>query len=172
MTDKLIDRFRALLSYDQETGVLTWLYRPDAPRKTNTRFAGKVAGYISPGRGYCQVRVDTRLYAAHRIAWMLVHGPIAAGMQIDHIDGNPRNNRLLNLRLATNQENTRNSRARPTNTSGVKGAAFHRFSGLWAGRITVDGKCIHLGYFKTPQEAGRAYAAAAAEYFGQFARAA
>lgn len=167
----LIKRFRALLSYDRETGVLTWLHRPDAPRKTNSRFAGKVAGYLSPTRGYCQVRIDTKLYAAHRIAWMIVHGAIPDGMQIDHADGDPSNNRLANLRLATNQENTRNSRARCTNVSGVKGASFHRLSGLWRGRIMVDSKEECLGYFATAEEAGRAYEVAAKERFGAFARA-
>lgn len=166
------EKLHDLLSYDPESGILTWKYRPGKRRTLNTRFAGKPAGYLSPERGYCTVRIDDMLYSAHRIIWAMVHGDIPEDMQVDHINRTRSDNRLVNLRLATNAQNVCNGPMRSTNKSGFKGVIFHRASGRWNARLTISGKTKSLGYYETPEEAHDAYVSGARLYFGEFARAA
>lgn len=88
----------------------------------------------------------------------------------DHIDGDGLNNRRSNLRIATNGENQRNRRVNENNTSGYKGATFHKRDNKWRARIEVDGKQIHLGLFATREEAYAVYCEAATRLYGEFAR--
>ena len=87
--------------------------------------------------------------------------------QIDHIDGEPSNNRLDNLRLATNSENQQN-RKKSNNTSGAKGVC--KIRNRFKAHIGVRGKVKNLGTYGTFNEAADAYKTAAAQYFGEFAR--
>jgi len=91
-------------------------------------------------------------------------------MFVDHINGYRNDNRRKNLRLCTHLENNRNSFVRFTNNSGYKGVAFHRQSGLYHASININGKQISLQYYKTAQEAAKAYNEAAQKYFGEFAK--
>ena len=91
------------------------------------------------------------------------------GVQIDHRDGNGLNCSRDNLRLCTNQNNRRNSRKGNRNTSGFKGVSFFKRDQNWRAYIMLDARQIHLGYFKTSEEAARAYDNAAKELFGEFA---
>jgi hypothetical protein len=91
---------------------------------------------------------------------------------VDHINGDPLDCRRANLRIATNQQNCRNSRPRG-GSSKLKGAVFdrcHKGRKPWRSRIRVNGKLIHLGNFATEIEAAKAYDKAALEMFGEFAR--
>jgi hypothetical protein len=112
------------------------------------------------------------LVAAHRLAWVYVHGSIPDGMEIDHKDCDPTNNRLDNLRLATSSQQKQNKRVQSNNRAGLKGAYYHacRTGKKWRSQIKVGQRLIFLGYFHTAEEAHEAYAAAAAEHFGEFAR--
>jgi hypothetical protein len=92
------------------------------------------------------------------------------GLHVDHINGNPLDNRRSNLRFATNSENIRNANIPCTNTSGFKGVVFEPSRRSYRAIITVDGRKKHLGRFKTAREAGAAYDAAARSFFGDFAR--
>lgn len=92
------------------------------------------------------------------------------GMDTDHRNGNRLDNRKENLRICTRQQNLRNSFVGSNNTTGYKGVAFHKFSGLYHATINVDKKQKSLGYHKTPQEAAKAYNDAALKYFGEFAK--
>lgn len=89
---------------------------------------------------------------------------------LDHIDGNRANNKLSNLREATQSQNCANAKLRSNNTSGFKGVYYHPKTGKWKSQIKKDGVSRHLGLFPTPEEAHKAYVKAAKELFGEFAR--
>lgn len=97
-----------------------------------------------------------------------LHSVLTGWPLVDHANGNGLDNRRANLRPATNAENQRNRPVQANNTSGFKGVGLHR--GKWRAQIKLDGKRRHLGYFATPDEAGRAYDDAARELHGEFAR--
>ncbi len=89
---------------------------------------------------------------------------------IDHINRNPRDNRLANLRPCTLKENNRNKGVRKDNASGVKGVTIcNNRKTKYKVRIEADGKRQLVGYFETIDEARDAYNAKARELFGEYA---
>ena len=90
-----------------------------------------------------------------------------AGMQIDHINGNGLDNRKANLRLCNNAQNQQNRRKRSRATSLFKGVGWH--DNRWRARITVNGKQIEIGRFKSEFLAAEAYDQKAIELFSEFA---
>lgn len=164
------ERLRELLFYDPRTGL--W-----ARRKTIGRHgcfkAGEPVGYRNPS-GYLSIRIDGKLYLAHRLAFLYMTGQWPNG-QVDHRNLCPDDNSWINLRTATHGQNVQNSSLRKNNTSGKKGAHIikgkYQLSRPYRARITINKKEVHLGYFATPKEAHAAYMKAAKQYFGKFARA-
>lgn len=150
------------LQYRRATGDFVWTVTKGRKR------AGEVAG--SPDRlGYRLIRIDGRLYLGHHLVWLAEHGRIPR--EIDHIDGNPSNNRIENLRECTRAENQRNVRRHRDNTSGYKGVYEQsRGKARWFAKVMQNGKQRHLGTFSTREEAARAYDAAACEIYGRFAK--
>ena len=138
-------------------------------RTWNTRFSGKEALTYACTRGYRQGAIFDRLQKAHRVAWMIARGDIPDGMVIDHLDGNQSDNRLLNLRLATQSENLFNKRAQANSKTGVKGVSLHSLTNKWVASVRQNGKQKHLGLFDSIEEARAAYIKAADEIQGQFA---
>ena len=86
------ERLREVMSYDPETGVLTW--RKKTGRKGRV-VVGRAAGNYDPD-GYICVRIDRKNYKAHRLAWLYVYGTWPDN-RIDHIDGIKDNNAITNL---------------------------------------------------------------------------
>jgi hypothetical protein len=160
------DELRRLLKYDPETGDFLWRIRRG---RAHLNF---IAGSISPdkrGRNYRRININGKLYRAHRLAWLYVNGSWPIN-HVDHINGNSLDNRIVNLREATNAENMMNCGAKKNNTSGFKGVSWHKVTGRWQAIIRADGKLKHLGIFATPEEAFVAYSDAAKRYHGQFSR--
>ena len=112
------------------------------------------------------VKIQRRRFAlfVHRL---IMDAP--KGMHVDHINGNPLDNRKSNLRICTHAENQRNRGANKNNTSGYKGVHWSKTTKKWRAEIRHDNKSIHMGYFKTPEEAARAYDKKAKELHGEYA---
>lgn len=89
---------------------------------------------------------------------------------VDHINGDPRDNRRQNLRLASSSENNRNRKKHSRNTSGFKGVSFKKSTGKWQARIRYNNATHSLGCYETPQEAYDAYCGAAQAYHANFAK--
>lgn len=156
------ERLRELLTYDPLTGDFTRrVARGNLP-------AGTRAG-TPHNMGYLVLRVDQKLYLAHRLAWFYTHGwwPPKG---IDHKDRNPRNNRIDNLRPADQSQNGCNRRTPQANTSGVKGVRWYAARGKWIAAVKVKGVNHHLGYFTDLDAAKAAVTAARNQYHGDFAR--
>ncbi len=90
-------------------------------------------------------------------------------MKVDHINRNSLDNRKINLRICTNQQNIFNSDKRTTNTSGYKGVIWEKLRGCWRSQIMLNGKFIYLGRFKDKIAAAKAYNKGALKYHGEFA---
>jgi hypothetical protein len=159
------NRLRELLNYDSDTGVFTWRSRPSLRCRINV---GEIAGCIGTF-GYWRIQIDGERYLAHRLAWFWANGEMP-GEEIDHIDGNPLNNRISNLRLATRSQNLANTPLSRKNTSGYRGVHFSRAACGWQARIKINQKIRHLGTFPTKEMAAAAYSLAAREAFGEFVR--
>lgn len=151
------------LAYNPETGAL--IRKIKLGRNTRLGVCGCVDAH-----GYVQVTVLGKQCKAHRLIWLMVHGELPKH-QIDHIDGVRHNNRLDNLRLATNGENMRNRGRTRANTSGFKGVTFHKAAGKWMAQIMTNYKRVCLGLFPTPEAAHAAYLGAVEKYHKEFARA-
>lgn len=152
---------RTILDYDEQTGEFTW-------KVSSTRVnAGDKAGTVD-ARGYVRIRIGSRKYAAHRLAWLMATGRDPGEKTIDHINGNKGDNRIVNLRLATNAENMRNRGAHKTKRDLPKGVFWNKAKARFHAAIRVDGKLNHLGYFDTEDKAQDAYAKAAKTMHGEF----
>lgn len=148
-------RVQEALRYDPLSGALYW--RVCAARRV---VVGEEAGCVNRF-GYRVVRLDNRLYRAHRLAWLLSYGEWPQG-DLDHVNGLRDDNRLRNLRevgRAGNAQNIRN--ARPQSKTGVLGVSVHRGTGRYRAAISYPGTpSKHLGLFDTVEEASAAYLAA------------
>lgn len=165
--DLPVARLRSLISYDAETGLLTWLARALSEfqsarswRMWNTRYAGKAAlNYVSPA-GYKTGTVDGCHILAHRACWALATGEWPEN-HLDHVNGDRPDNRFENLREATRTINARNQKRHSTNTSGVSGVCWIESRQKWSASI-YDGHRQFLGHFTAFRDAVAARAAAEA----------
>ena len=147
---------RELLEYDALAGTFTW--------RSTTRSAGKQAG-TRRSTGYIAISINNRTYYAHRLAWLYVHGAWP-DPQIDHINRDKADNRIVNLRVVTSSQNHAN-RAVKTK-SGFKGV-YPTKSGKWQVLISVEGRSWHLGTFSDIEEAKARYLKAAQNHHGECA---
>ena len=152
----------ALVRYDPETGHFTSLVRRQGVRKD------RPLGSVEPN-GYRRLRLAGTRYMADRLAWFYMTGAWPE-VTVDHRDLNRANDRWGNLREATHSQQHANTRGQMP--PGLKGAHWNRFRGHWQSYIKVNGKSLFLGRFETPEEAHRAYVAAATRIHGEYARAA
>jgi hypothetical protein len=110
---------------------------------------------------YPKVVISKRSYMYHRVVWLWHHGTLPD--MIDHINGNPCDNRIENLRECNNAQNCQNRKVSAANSSGFMGVSWYEPNKRWRAYIKLNGKRKHLGYFKTPEEASEAYKNAKAE---------
>lgn len=159
---------RTLLRYNPETGELFWKKRDEsqfatlnAARTWTKRFSEKLAFQTVDTHGYLRGGIGGRQYSAHRVIWAIVHGEWPAE-QTDHINGVRTDNRLVNLRAVSQNENSKNRKLRAGNAVGVTGVDIHK--GQYRAKISIDGQQRHVGYFKTLAEAAAARKVAEVKY--------
>lgn len=170
VNDLTAEEVIAVLRYDPQTGIFYWRYNPERRTEWNTRRAGKIAGGRSTkAQGFLiAIRINDRLYLAHRLAWLIVHSKWPDN-DIDHINGDPSDNRIVNLRDVTHAENTRNRSRQSNNTTGYVGVRFREHHGKWEGRINLNGVTVWREYFMSDQEVAAARRIALDRIHGEFA---
>lgn len=182
MADKILptpEQLRELLRYDQDTGLMFWKERPNEmfeggaypssrlAKTWNTKYSGKQAFTATKEGGYFVGRILGKSYLAHRVVWALHYGEWPE-IGIDHKNGNTTDNRIENLRLASQSENNMNTKRRSDNRSGVKGVFWSKLSKKWCAQIAINGRGKHLGYYTDIDDAAEVYKRAAEKYFGEF----
>jgi hypothetical protein len=155
--DLTAQRLREVFNYNKETGEFTWVSDFKMFYGGVRYKSGSTAG--GPRKhGYIGISVDGKRYLAHVLAWLYVTGSFPYG-DIDHIDGDPRNNRFENLRDVSRQVNIENRiRANNNNSSGFLGVSRAATkSERWVASIHSCGKKYHVGIYKTKEQAHQAY---------------
>lgn len=156
-------RLKERYHYDPETGVFTRLFNRAGAKK------GTLVTTKHGPEGHLQITVDRKVYASAKLAWLYVFGFCPTNI-VDHKDTNTANDRIANLRLASNSQNCFNCPIRSDNKSGAKGVSL-RPNGKYRARITAFGIVHSLGDFNTLEEASAARNEAAKSFHGEFARA-
>lgn len=128
-----IEELREWLSYDPDTGLLTWKKSP-----VGWLPVGHPIGGVNSS-GYLAFEFKGGNYTVHRVAFALARGrwPLPT---CDHINGIKTDNRLVNLREATLSQNSSNRRMQCKNRSGIKGVYLHKQSGKWQAQVRARKK--------------------------------
>ena len=143
-----VETLKEYLSYNPHTGVIKWKKRPSNRVQINSK-----AGYVADG--YVVLRLKGRMLKAHRVAWALHYGEYPKN-HIDHIDGDRKNNKIVNLRDVTQQINNHNL-TKPQTNNKTKVLGVLKIGSRFAAQICVNGHRKHLGMFDTAEEASEAY---------------
>jgi ribosomal protein L15 len=152
-----INLLKKWVSYNPETGELTWLRR-----KPRTGFSARDKALNNIGdiiatqykSGYIYIPIFSQKYYAHVVAYQFIFGSYDG--EVDHINHNKLDNRIKNLRKATRAEQMRNQTIRKTNTSGHTGVYFRTDTLKWTSKLKHNGKWINLGCFRTFEQACKA----------------
>lgn len=171
--DLSVDSIRSLFLYDGLN--LIWKKRagktPDDAR-FNTRRAGNVAGSLT-NYGYLKVTMKVgakiKCYQVHRLIWAHVYGKWPE-KHIDHINMVKTDNRIENLREADQAQNGWNRRMGAKNKTGYRGVKYDPRYKTYTASMKVRRKYVHIGTFKTVEEAAEAYRVTSKKYYGEFAR--
>lgn len=137
-----------LFIYDRDAGTLAWRNPP----KQHPFLKGKILSKID-ATGCITVGIKGKLYKVHRLIWFIENNTWPK--MIDHINGDRKDNRIINLRgveSRTNQQNQHRHRA-----GKLVGASFHKIAGRWRATIKIEGKAKHLGHFDTEFAAHQRY---------------
>jgi hypothetical protein len=171
-----LSELHALFAYDPETGfIINRLSLTAGASLGRPRLIGGRAEYwgrprVRHGVEHGRVSVRGRFILAHRVAWALFYNEDPGSSFIDHINGDRRDNRILNLRLCKHQENCLNQKLRSDNKTGTKCVTWDASQRNYRVRITVKQQHFHIGRFKTLAEAVAAAEAARPKLHGEFSR--
>jgi hypothetical protein len=138
---------KEVLDYDADTGKFTWL------KATNNRIkVGGIAGCINKVHGYRAIKINGKIYKAHRLAFLYMTGKFPPD-DTDHINHSRDDNRFVNLRKVTRLENLRNQSMYSKNKSGFTGVYWDKARNKWKANIKINGKSKHLGRFTDMDDA-------------------
>lgn len=161
-----VDQLRNSLRYDSETGKLYWLPRTSDHIRNkgfNKTFAGREAFTSTTLNGYRQGALLGHNVHAHRVIWAMVNGEWPE-YQIDHINGNRVDNRIVNLRHVERSKNQRNMKLRNDNTTGISGVIWYKRDKKWQVTIGNGSGGLYLGRFNCFAKAIQARRAAEIEF--------
>lgn len=147
------EELRSIFNYCAETGVFTWRIQPALKKKPGI---GDVAGSVHKKTGYVMLKIKSKSYRAHRLAWLYINGEYPKN-HIDHINGICSDNRFINLRECTHQENQQNRKSSKRSSSKYIGVDWCKLSKKWRSQITLNGKNKYLGLFESEELAHEAY---------------
>jgi len=153
------EELRTIVRYEPGTGDFLWLQG----------YGRRKAGELAPKRPYVRFKFNGKMYLAHRLAWLYVYGEWPKEF-LDHINGDPSDNRISNLREATPLQNCANRRIHRDNKSGLKGVCQIE-SGKFMASIQEAGKQRYLGVFDSAKAAHQRYFEEAIRIHGEYARA-
>lgn len=127
--------------FEYRDGVLYW----KEPPATHAHKLGRSAGTYSRAHNRIKIQYNGRIYGAHQLIFLMFYGYMPK--IIDHIDRDPMNNRIENLREATFSGNAQNARVRKDNSSGVKNVCWHKRANKWSVSVAKNSKIRHFGYY-------------------------
>jgi hypothetical protein len=148
--------------FDYKDGELYWKFSLSSKSPKGT-----IAGYVKNDQ-YRRIGLNKNLYLAHRLIFMMHYGYLPD--VVDHIDGNRLNNRIENLRPATQSQNSHNQKLSIKNTSGYKNVTWNARKRKWLVHLRVINKDIHIGYYKDIELADLVAQEARDKYHKEFAR--
>ena len=134
------ERLKELLSYNPISGDFLW--RKLSKYAPSKYIIGDIAGWDN-GSGYISIRLDRNKYKAHRLIFLYMEGWLPE--EVDHINGDGKDNRWANLRSANKSINMRNRIKSKNNTSGVQGVCWENYRRTWLAYISINGKQTKLG---------------------------
>lgn len=140
------------VNYDKETGIFTWI-KPFY--KNQTQLVGKQIGSLD-SLGYLEASINKNRIRLHRLAWFYIHGYLPK--YIDHINHVKTDNRLVNLRAVTNQDNSKNASISKANSSGITGVYYSKTKNKWIANVCINGNTKYIGSYQTKEVAGKARA--------------
>jgi len=148
MTEQILtqDQVKSLFHYDSENGIFKWRFNNGGRVSANN-----IAG-CKNHHGYIVIFFKKKIYQAHRLAWLYVHGYMPP-QQIDHINRDRSDNRLINLRLATHSLNNQNKKIQINNTSGFKGVSYDKKIKKWVSNIGINNKNNRIGRYENISDA-------------------
>jgi hypothetical protein len=149
-----------ILSYDPATGEFRWV------KSGRLGWVGRLAGTVEQASGYRRIEILGRSFYASRLAFLYMKKRWPHSL-IDHRNGNRSDDRWVNLREATRQENGANRKTRKDSKSGVNGV-YQTPNGKWIARTRIGAVRHNLGVFCTIEEAKAARDAFDAQHLGEF----
>lgn len=155
---------KEILYFDEGTGLFKWKARElkffssiSDCNRWNTRYEGKQCGSVRKAKdvNYIEINIGNKMYYAHRLVFLYLKGTFPNN-QVDHINGRGDDNRLINLRLVSNEGNSKNKSIPKNNKSGVIGVYFSKKRNMWIAQISIDGSIKSLGGFLSFNDAVKA----------------
>ena len=131
--------------FEYKDGMLLWKIKP--ARRVSV---GDVVGSRND-KGYQNIVIKGKQWGVHKVIFLMHHGYLPE--VIDHVNGLPNDNRIQNLRAATQKKNNQNQRFAKHNTSGVKGVSFHKKTGKWRCSLSTDNKTKQVTCFASKDAA-------------------
>jgi len=133
-------KLKKLLHYNPETGTFTWININKHKVERNNTEAGTAS------LGYIAIIIKGKSYLAHRLAWLYMTGEWPK-RQIDHVNHIRNDNRWINFREVSHQENHKNRPLQKNNTSGISGVCWNKESKKWQAKVKINQKTVGLGYY-------------------------